>query len=254
MDHLRIETPEYVEFSYDLAGLGSRFVAYSIDLLLEVTLWLLLLIGIGGFFGIVQSSSTHPADFVKTAGYATLALLSLITFLIFEGYFIFFELLWNGQTPGKRILGLRVMREGGFPITLAASVIRNLLRTVDFLPIFYGVGMAMIFATSTHRRIGDLAAATIVTREKAKNLSLHPLNMQNAPQANVRIDDKLYDLISRFLARRGDITLGNRYRLARELAIPLLDSAQGKPLSSGGSYEEFLEQVMLEHRKFDWDD
>lgn len=155
---LAIDTPENVIFDYSLAGLGSRFLAALVDSLLlvliqAVLLWLM-------FFFIVRQIFSGP-----DAETWTLSLLSLLAFLFFWGYYIFFELIWNGQSPGKRLVGIRVIRRDGTPVTLSEVLIRNLVRLVDFLPSFYGVGVVVMFADPRSRRLGDMAAGTLVVHD-----------------------------------------------------------------------------------------
>jgi hypothetical protein len=95
-----------------------------------------------------------------------LAVYALIAFGFLWGYYIFFETLWDGQTPGKRRARLRVIRSDGLPIGFAEAAIRNLVRMVDFLPAYYGVGVVAMFVDGRSRRLGDLAAGTLVVRDK----------------------------------------------------------------------------------------
>ncbi|MFZ0544080.1 MAG: RDD family protein [Candidatus Promineifilaceae bacterium] len=151
---LNIDTPENVVFGYEIAGIGSRFMAALVDtiiivvMLVIVNLVFLLLVGL-------------EANWIVAA-------LGLISFVILWGYYIFFEMNWGGQTPGKRWVGLRVIRVDGTPISLSESLIRNLIRFVDFLPVSYGIGVVTMFITSQSRRLGDLAAGTIVVWEREK--------------------------------------------------------------------------------------
>ncbi|GIV94214.1 MAG: hypothetical protein KatS3mg056_2923 [Chloroflexus sp.] len=94
-----------------------------------------------------------------------LALLAILAFVVNWGYFVFFEWIWNGQTPGKRLLRLRVLREGGRPVDIGAIVVRNLMRAIDFLPLLYGIGLVTMFVDRYHRRLGDLTAGTVVVHE-----------------------------------------------------------------------------------------
>jgi len=96
------------------------------------------------------------------------ALLFLVLFLIGYGYYFFCEWLMRGQTPGKYLLGLRVVQTSGLPVTLWPALVRNLLRILDFLPVLYGVGTMVALTNSTNRRVGDLAAGTVVARERRK--------------------------------------------------------------------------------------
>ena len=88
-------------------------------------------------------------------------------FVILFGYGIIYEIRWNGQTPGKKMLGLRVMRDGGYPVNVFGVIIRNLLRAVDFLPMAYFAGTVAIIATSDYQRLGDLVGGTIVVKQRA---------------------------------------------------------------------------------------
>ncbi|WP_327465357.1 RDD family protein [Baekduia sp.] len=149
-DRLRIATPEGVTVDLILAGLGSRFIAALIDLTLKGLLIL------GAFIAAVQ------------IGDIGLALFSVISFAIYFGYDVAFEVLANGQTPGKRWTGLRVLRDDGRPVDLLSSSIRNVVRLVDGLPLSYFPAMVSILLTKRNQRIGDLAASTIVVREPRK--------------------------------------------------------------------------------------
>lgn len=160
-EHLVISTPEQVAFQYEMAGIGSRFVASLLDHL--ILLAVLVLINCAAF-AIGVGSLTAGAQ-GETTAYLVLAILTLIFFLIFWGYFAVFEMAWNGQTPGKRAGRLRVIRRDGQPVGAGEVMIRNLVRLVDFLPGFYGIGLITMFIDKEARRLGDFAAGTIVIRE-----------------------------------------------------------------------------------------
>lgn len=167
-----ITTPENIALEYELAGLGTRFVANAVDTLLQVLLIgaLVLVFFLIGF-GVISLSvwAHHPAiaAFLRhLAEFATAGLIILV-FVIFWGYYIYFELRWNGQTPGKRLMGLRVMREGGYPVNAYGAAARNLLRVVDFLPIFPVLGVICVMCTSNYQRLGDLVGGTIVVKQRA---------------------------------------------------------------------------------------
>jgi uncharacterized RDD family membrane protein YckC len=163
-DVLKIDTPENVTFDYEVAGIGSRFLAALVD---TVVIVLLQVIVIGVLILLVvefEADSDEAAIWI-------VALLSLVAFAFFWGYYIFFEILWNGQTPGKRWVGLRVIRLDGTPVTAAEVVIRNLVRVIDLLPTAYGVGVISMFLNHNSRRLGDLAAGTIVVHD-ARSLPL----------------------------------------------------------------------------------
>lgn len=158
-DNLLIDTPENVLLDAEIAGFGSRCMAA----LLDYTLLALVFIGVTILF--IRATTTI------TNSTWELALLSLVQFAIILFYHLFFELIWNGQTPGKRRLGLRVVQANGLPVTTSSVIIRNLVRLFDFFPAFYVIGMFMLFVTKHSQRLGDLAARTVVIREK-KQLKL----------------------------------------------------------------------------------
>src|SRR5579883_206741 len=167
-----ITTPENIALEYELAGLGTRFVANLIDILLQglmivgVTI-IFLLIGLGLIFVSEITGHSGIAMMVRHLGEFAIAGMTILTFLIFWGYYIYFEFRWNGQTPGKRQLGLRVMREGGYPINGYAAAMRNLLRVVDFLPLFYCIGIFSILLSANYQRLGDLVGGTLVVKQRA---------------------------------------------------------------------------------------
>ncbi|MEO8288213.1 MAG: RDD family protein [Chloroflexota bacterium] len=161
-EQITISTPEQVAFHYEMAGIGSRFVASLLDhLILVVAMVLVYCAMFSLLFGGLFSGSQSGEEF----GFGLLAVLVLVEFLIFWGYFVLFELVWNGQTPGKRAGKLRVIRRDGQPVHAGEVMIRNLVRIVDFLPGFYGIGLVTMFIDKDARRLGDMAAGTIVVRE-----------------------------------------------------------------------------------------
>ena len=178
-DYLSISTPENVAFGYDVAGIGSRFLAAVVD-----TLIILVLQGVVNLtlLALVLSLFRDRLDFDSPVVGWLIAAFGLIAFAFFWGYYIFFEMLWNGQSPGKRWAGLRVIRTDGTPITLAESIVRNLVRLVDFLPAYYGVGVVTMFVNGQSRRLGDLAAGTLVVRDRVA-VTLESLAARPAPPA-----------------------------------------------------------------------
>ncbi len=156
-DMLSIDTPENVAFGYNVAGIGSRFLAALVDTTIIVLLQLIVL-GTSVY-------ALKAANLISSLGSWLSAIFGLVAFLLFWGYYIFFEMLWNGQSPGKRWVGLRVIRIDGTPVTLAESIIRNLVRLIDFMPLGYGVGVVTMFLNDQARRLGDLAAGSLVIHD-----------------------------------------------------------------------------------------
>lgn len=234
-DTLQISTPEGVELSLLLAGVGSRFASALIDFAIQV----LLVTAVSLFAAVVG------ATFGDGLGTAVIALAS---FGVFVGYDVFFEVLQQGRTPGKRLNGLRVVREDGGPIRFVASVIRNVMRVVDFLPAGYLVGIVSVIATDRNQRIGDLLAGTIVVRERVATLdSARPeATAFKPPQlastldlGGVSAEDVL--AVRRFLDRRAQIPAASRAQIAETLATRLLGKVPGVP--EGTTAEEFLHAV-----------
>src|SRR5687768_4743136 len=159
-EHITISTPEQVAFQYEVAGIGSRFVASLLDhLILGLALTLI-------WCGAVSLGiSSIGVDESGAVFYLVLSLIVLVMFLLFWGYFVIFETLWNGQTPGKRAGRLRVIRRSGQPVGAGEVMVRNLVRLIDFMPGFYGIGLIAMFMDKESRRLGDFAAGTIVIRE-----------------------------------------------------------------------------------------
>ncbi len=165
-----IDTPENVTFGYDIAGIGSRFIGALLDtLILAVALFVLNLV-----IGMILAWSIGPQrlfaendENIGWIGGLIIAVYALVNFVIFWGYYIVFELLWNGQTPGKRVAKVRVVRLDGNPAGFMEIVVRNLVRIVDFLPSAYGVGLLTMFFNQQARRLGDFAAGTLVVKERA---------------------------------------------------------------------------------------
>ena len=170
-DRHYIDTPEQVELEYSVAGVGSRFVAALLDGLILCAFFLveiLVLVVIGA------ASSVTPAvgKLGEEAGKWFMAFVIFINFCIMWGYFALFEAYWHGQTPGKRAMKLRVIKDSGRQITLFEALARNLLRVIDWLPSLYLVGVITMLCNKRNQRLGDLVAGTIVVHERLDEPSL----------------------------------------------------------------------------------
>jgi len=161
LDMYKLDTPESVAVTYPVAGVGSRFLAALIDSLVQTAIVVALFI----VTLVVTSVTGSSLSAGTTATYVALAIGTLIISVVLLGYYIFFELIWNGQSPGKRAMRLRVIGINGYPVTPFAVLIRNVLRLIDFLPAYYGVGVIAMIANKDARRLGDFAAGTIVVKE-----------------------------------------------------------------------------------------
>jgi uncharacterized RDD family membrane protein YckC len=159
-DQLNIDTPEQVELQYNIAGVGSRFVAALLDYLIQLVCYLVEIL----LFVLIASgaAATHTDSAMDTAAKWVVAILIFLNFAFFVGYFALFEAYWRGQTPGKRVMKLRVLKDSGRQITLFEALARNLIRVIDYLPSWYLVGVVTMLCNKGNKRLGDLAAGTIV--------------------------------------------------------------------------------------------
>lgn len=218
-----IRTPESIAFSYELAGLGSRFLAVAIDLVIQVAVLLAIFGGLMLAASRIQpDAAKHIADsgVEKFAEAIAVALLVAIVFTIFFGYFIVFETFWNGQTPGKKALGIRVVRDGGYPIDFGASLVRNLIRVGEMILGSYALAAISMLLSPENKRLGDLAAGTIVVRDARLALP-EVLETEAEPVYSPTryLSGEERSLIKRFLGRRDALTPERRRELAARLAM-----------------------------------
>ena len=235
---IEVETPEQVVISYTVAGVGSRAAAAIIDalILIGITIATLVLIG-------QARRIAGVADIVAFGGAWLIALYILFQFALIWGYYVLFEALRDGQTPGKRYLGLRVVQDGGYSISFSASAARNLLRIVDSQPAFsYGVGIVTAALSSQGKRLGDMVAGTFVVQERVRHLTVAPTpavraapESDGAPLVSALLADDEYELLERFLARRGALDPDRRAELTSQLAWRFqshLDSGARTPVAA----------------------
>ena len=260
---LVIETPERVPLAFALASIGNRFLAAAIDHFIQyfsigVVIWIFLTAA--GFGG----EETGVIDEIRReAPKWMIAIMIFLLFLLFAGYFIFFEWLWDGQTPGKRLLKLRVIREDGRPITLWEAIARNLLRVFDAIPGFllpiYSVGLIVIFLSSRDQRVGDIFAGTVVIRERTDEAPTFDETFSNpvADAAFRRVQKRTefnanvmiltgpeIEVVESFLRRRWDLTERQRIWMAWRIALPLMYKLKPDYDLATFSYEGFLEEIL----------
>jgi uncharacterized RDD family membrane protein YckC len=210
-----VRTGESVAIRYELAGLGSRFLALTIDMLAQFAIAIALLVVFA--FASPALARLGPLGSKNLYGWY-IAFLILIFFAIFFGWFIIFEAWWSGRTPGKRALGLRVVRDGGFPIDVGAAIIRNLVRIAEVALGFYAVSAVSALISKENKRLGDFAAGTLVVRDRADavpDLDAY-LSRQARTDVGLSAEDRL--LAERFLARRATLDRAARARLAERIA------------------------------------
>ena len=210
-----VRTGEAVAIRYELAGLGSRFLAVTVDLIAQVTIILALAIGVGLAAPALGKAVPVAGKNVSAWG---IALLVAVLFSVFFGWFIVFETWWSGRTPGKRALGLRVLRDGGFPIDAGAAVIRNLVRIVEVALGFYTLSAISALVSKENKRLGDFAAGTIVVRDRADAIPDLDAYLSRPARSDTGLADPDRVLIERFLARRPTLDPQARVRLAARIA------------------------------------
>lgn len=175
-DDVSVLSAENVFFDIETAGLAARFGAVLLDMTLQLIVVLLLSIA-----GLMFTTYVSPIEeWGQWMLNISQAIFYLLIFLIFYAYYFFFEWLWDGQTPGKRAMRLRVMQTNGMPITYWHALVRNVIRLADFLPMMYGVGAVVGILDSSNRRAGDLIAGTIVARERGDIASRKVLDIESA--------------------------------------------------------------------------
>jgi uncharacterized RDD family membrane protein YckC len=209
-----VRTGEAVEIRYELAGLGSRFLALVVDMLAQFAIAFALLLG----FGLAAPGLSRLPLAGKNATAWLVAFVILLLFMIFFGWFIVFETWWSGRTPGKRALGLRVVRDGGFPLDAGAAVIRNLVRVAEAVLGFYTISAISALVSKENKRLGDFAAGTLVVRDRADAVPDLDAYLARSARSDLGLsaDDRL--LAERFLARRAALDRSARQRLAARIA------------------------------------
>jgi uncharacterized RDD family membrane protein YckC len=246
-EKLIIETPEQTSIEFPLAGIGSRFLAHLIDMLIQIAIGTVL--GLL-FFG---ASLTLPGAFrdaSETVNLWIAAFLILAAFLLFYGYYIFFESIWNGQSPGKRLTHIRVIKDSGQPITVIDAVGRNLMRIIDQLPFAYGIGVLCAWISPQSKRLGDYVAGTVVVHEKPLETVAPQWNAPAQSAAHLyganRLTPEEFALVETFLSRRSALDAGVRY----ETAAGILRRIEGKLTlpPERPSAEKLLEELSYERR------
>lgn len=239
-DHHTIDTPEQARLEFAIAGIGSRFLALTVDLLIQGAAGVVLMI----IF--VLLSFTGLRTSVPLSGQWIAALLIGFTFLTHFGYFIIFEILWRGQTPGKKVVHIRVVKDSGRTLSASETILRNLMRIADQLPALYAVGILSALLTAQNQRLGDLMAGSIVVREASLS-QMRPV-WDNAAAAAVgtthsqQLSDDDLSLIETFLARRSELPGNVRSRMASEI-LERLQARSTLHVDAGLPAESVLETL-----------
>lgn len=238
-----VETPEHVSVGYELADMGSRFTAMLIDGLVLVILMLVL------FLGLLALGVIGAVGLGASAGFEmVLAVLVLVMFLVFWGYYVFYEGFRDGQTPGKKAMRIRVVQDGGYPLSFRAAAVRNLLRIVDMQPgASWGVAGLMMMLHPRTKRLGDLAAGTVVVRDRTGQ----PIPEEQAPATPLslgapRLADQEFAALSMYVQRRNGLEYGVRAQLAATLVERLAPRLGPDPRTAQMPVDHFLGLVYEE--------
>lgn len=254
-NRVTLQTPESVELEFTLAGIGNRAYALLIDYLV----WGLLLLGFFITWATFSSQLLEAIEnLVGTNRQLELWLVAiqlLISFFIYVGYFVVFETLWQGQTPGKRFAKIRVICDDGKPLRLQQSTLRSLLRPVDD---FFFLGVFFIVLGKREKRLGDLVAGTLVIQEEqAVASSSFPVSKEAETLATQLLIDADFSgmlpedfaVIREYLQRRAAMIPAARAELSRQLAHQSKDVIALEKVPKGVTANQFLEAVYLAYQR-----
>ena len=286
-----VVTPENIEIEYELAGIGSRFLANLLDSFLQTAIYLGLWIVVGIIAFIVSlTTSVFSRTLGVFFGEIQVAFALVAGFVILWGYFIWFETVWNGQTPGKRQLGLRVIRDGGYPINIFAAIVRNLIRVMDGMPIaallLLGIGyfgkdplvgamgglcilipVLCMLLSQRYQRLGDFVAGTMVVKQRAPRVptleALAPpprvLPEHLAAYALADIGRQVYEMtvpeyraVRHYIDRRWQLPPQIQQIVAMRLAVPLMQRLGIVPPAGviSVNYADFLEYLAVAFEQY----
>ena len=242
LDKLSIDTPEQVALDFSVATVGSRFLALAIDTVIQAGVALAFLF----LTGLLAAISAFTWAGLGAWGFA-FALFAW--FVVYYGYFALFEAIWQGQTPGKRTIGIRVINVSGRPISTHEAILRNVVRIADQLPGVYAVGLLSMFLTERSQRLGDLAAATVVVHERAieapSAMAPETASVALTSHGAARLSAEEVAVIELFFRRRLELGRDERARAALQIAQRIRQRLGVVP---GGDDETLLEEVIAEYR------
>jgi uncharacterized RDD family membrane protein YckC len=244
-EKLTIETPEQIALEFPLAGVGSRGLALCVDTLIQVIVaFVVILI-------LVFTSPDLDRNWIGAKNWVT-AIVVFLLFCLYWGYFAAFEILWNGQTPGKRQAKIRVISASGRPITVFEGIARNVMRAIDSLGL-YAVGAIACAVDKKNRRLGDMVAGTVVVHEvEEQGVSYwygqeKSASMPSVSQAVTGLTAQEFQLIETFLSRRLDIPNLQRLQSGQQIA-DRIGERLNVPKAERSVNEDFLEEVARRYR------
>lgn len=235
---LDVRTGESIAIRYELAGLGSRFLAVALDIAIQIGVTLVVLIGF-----IVLVTTTHFTfryNLGKIEQAVLIGIFYAAMFVLYVGYFIIFELWWSGRTPGKRALGIRVVRDAGFPLDVGGSVIRNLVRIVEFGVGLYAISAICALISRENKRLGDYAAGTVVVRDRRYASADIDAYLARELPVGDGVSPADRDLIERYIMRRAGLEPKARRIIAAQIAARVRPGLQA-------NFAHLDDEELLEH-------
>jgi uncharacterized RDD family membrane protein YckC len=233
-----ISTPENVDLHLEIAGLGNRLLAQLIDGAIQLAVGLFFVL-IGVIFAVGVTASGLDSK-TKSILYAVIIMVIIfVLFILQNGYFLVFEGIWRGQTPGKKAAEIRVIEQNGQPIGWSAAIIRNLMRLIDSVMF---LGILIILMDKNERRLGDMAAGTIVIRERKTEISTSHIKMLSTATADTSLDvgrvtPAEYDLLVDFLKRRESLAKAHRPNVAQKMATHFKEKLSDSTIELGSQPE-----------------
>lgn len=243
-EQLRIDTPEQIALELQVAGIGSRFLAIAVDTVLQFSIY---------FGGFVALSFVQTPAFVRESslGLAPAVLAILFGFTIYWGYFALFEIFWSGRTPGKRLAGIRVIKDTGRPINPLEAIARNVLRAIDFLPVMYAAGVVTMMLNKHSRRLGDFVAGTIVVHDKQTEDVRPDWNLSAPAPATggsvARMTPEELQLVETYLHRRLELEDDIRRDMADRI-VSRITAKTGLAPEPDQPIDDFLESIAKQIR------
>jgi uncharacterized RDD family membrane protein YckC len=244
-EKLTIETPEQISLEFPLAGVGSRGYALCIDSLIQLFAALAIILIVRFATPDLERSWVSAANWV-------IAIQIFLIFCLYWGYFAIFEILWNGQTPGKRYAKIRVISASGRPMTVFEGIGRNFMRAIDSLGL-YLVGAVTCAIDKQNRRLGDIVVGTVVVHEVEEQGVFYwygeekSASVPSVTNEVSALTEQEFQLVETFLARRLDIP--NLQRLASaQLIADRMGERLHIPKDQRPSDEPFLEEISRRYR------
>lgn len=241
MSDLSIYSSEKVYYKYEIVGLGSRFVGFLLDYLIIIAVYAVL-----AFFAFLTVPKMGLSEKVTIYVYVGIVVFAFFLSLI---YFIFFETTWNGQTPGKKAAGIRVIRSTGEAVTVGSILVRNILRFIDFLPASYTVGILTILFSKNRQRVGDMVAGTVVVKEQhlevPETFKAVEIDPMLAGLLRIRIPlllEEDINIVRNYFTRQATLTPDSSAKLADNISQKLA-SKMGIDVQEIGEPISFLKAV-----------